>query len=221
MSRPLALDLRVYLVTDQGIASAAGHTLPTLVQAAVAGGVTTVQVREKDATAAAFLTTVIEIAAAVPEGVPVLVNDRVDVYLAARAAGAPVAGVHLGQSDLPATLVRTLIGEDAILGVSAATPEQLEEAAASLARIDYVGIGALHTTTTKRDAPPALGADGLARLLALSALPAVAIGGVTASDFPGIRRSGAAGGAVVSAICGAPDPRAAARELRDAWEAGA
>ena len=213
----MTVDLSVYVVTDSAIAARAGHDLADVVREATAHGATTVQVREKDAPAGLFLDTVARVAAAVPGHVTVLVNDRVDVFLAARDAGARVAGVHVGQSDLPPSAVRRLIGEDAVLGLSASTPGQLAAAAAS-GVVDYVGIGALHTTTTKRDAPAPLGHDAFARLVAMSPLPAVAIGGVTVADLRALRRVGAAGAAVVSAVCGADDPGAAAAELRAAWD---
>lgn len=217
----MSLDLSVYLVTDSRLAEAAGHDLVELVRAAAGNGVTAVQVREKDAPAARFLRTVLRIADVLPEGVALLVNDRVDVFLAARAAGAAVAGVHVGQSDLPAEAVRAIIGPDAVLGLSASTPEQLRLAASGAARVDYVGIGAVHATTTKRDAPEALGLDRFARLVAASPLPSVGIGGVTTADLPSMRAGGAAGAAVVSAVCSAPDPAAAARALRAAWGSAA
>lgn len=212
-------DLSVYLVTDSRLAAAAGHDLVELVLAAVEGGATAVQVREKDAPAREFLATVTRLGRALPEGVALLVNDRVDVFLAARGSGARVSGVHVGQSDLPVAAVREMIGPDALLGLSASTPEQLREAAAHPSRVDYVGIGALHPTTTKRDAPAALGHDEFARLVAVGDLPAVGIGGVTEADLPRMRAAGAAGAAVVSAICSAPDPAVAARRLRAAWGA--
>lgn len=212
------VDLSIYLVTDAALAAAAGRGLVDVVRAAGENGVTAVQVREKEASARVFLDTVLRIADVLPAGVALLVNDRVDVFLAARAAGAAVAGVHVGQSDLPVEAVRDLIGPDAVLGLSASTPEQLRRAAAGRARVDYVGIGAVHATTTKRDAPAPLGLDGFAHLVSASALPAVGIGGVGAGDLLAMRSAGAAGAAVVSAICAAPDPARAARELRAAWE---
>lgn len=210
-------DLSVYLVTDSGAAATAGHDVMEVVRSA-ASGVTAVQIREKDATARGFLDTVQRVSAVLPRDVAVIVNDRVDVFLAARATGARVTGVHVGQSDLPPRAVRALIGPDAVLGLSASTPEELAAAAAT-GVVDYVGIGALHTTSTKRDAPPALGHAAFARLAAASPLPAVAIGGVTTADLPLLRRAGAAGAAVVSAICAAADPGRAALELRAVWDA--
>jgi thiamine-phosphate pyrophosphorylase len=214
-------DPSLYLVTDSRLASAAGHDLTQLVRAAVEAGVTAVQLREKHASGGEFLETVLRVGHVLPDGVALIVNDRVDVFLAARLAGAPVAGVHVGQSDLPAEAVRELIGADAILGLSAASADELRQASASAARVDYVGIGALHATATKPDAPSPLGLDGMARLLAVGRVPAVAIGGVTCADLPMLRAAGAAGAAVVSAICSAADPADAARRLRATWEAAA
>ncbi|GLY19500.1 thiamine-phosphate synthase [Kineosporia sp. NBRC 101677] len=214
----LGLHLGLYLVTDSGLAERAGHTLPDLVAAAVAGGVTTVQVREKERPAGDFLRTVMEVGEVVPEGVTLLVNDRVDVYLAAREQGAPVAGVHVGQEDLPAVLVRQLIGPQAVLGLSAAHPEQLAAAAASPARVDYVGIGVLRATDTKPDAPAPLGIEGMRERAARSALPAVAIGGIKVQDAAALAGSALSGVAVVSGICAAADPRAAAAAYAEVWK---
>lgn len=215
----MTTDLSVYLVTDSAQAQAAGHELVDLVTAAVSGGVTTVQLREKDAPARDFLDLVCRVAAALPADVTLLVNDRVDVFLAARNTGARVDGVHVGQTDLPTAAVRSLVGADALIGVSASTPEQLAEAVSAGA--DYVGIGVVHPTRSKRDAPPALGIDGFTRLTSLTAVPTVAIGGITEEDLPALRRAGTAGAAVVSAVCAATDPGVAASRLRAAWVAGA
>jgi len=213
-----SFDLSTYLVTDSAQARAAGHNIVDLVREAVAGGVTMVQLREKDLPAREFLDLVLHVSTAVAQAVPVLVNDRVDVYLAAREMGARVAGVHVGQSDLPMKAVRALVGPHAIVGLSAATESQLLESSARSAGIDYVGIGALHPTTSKKDAPAALGHARMAELVAVSTLPTVAIGGIGAADLPQLRGAGADGAAVVSAICGATDPREAARALAEAWD---
>lgn len=213
-------DLSVYLVTDRAQAAAAGHDLPALVAAAVAGGVTVVQVREK-ADAGVFLETVLLVAAVLPGSVALVVNDRVDVFLAARRAGARVSGVHVGQSDLPVAAVRDLVGPDAVVGLTANTAAELSAAGRGPGRVDYVGIGAVHATASKADAPAELGIAGFAALARATALPAVAIGGVTAADVAGLRAGGAAGVAVIGAICGAADPRAASAELARAWAAAA
>ncbi|MFC9623929.1 thiamine phosphate synthase [Streptomyces sp. NPDC056930] len=214
------VDLSVYLVTDAAQCAARGRSVAETVARAVAGGVTAVQIREKHAAGREFLRTVLEVAAVVPERVALIINDRVDVFLAARAAGARVTGVHVGQSDLPPAAVRELIGEHAVLGLSAASPDELRAVAEHPARVHHIGIGALHATRTKADAPAALGHDGfarLARLARLSDLPVVAIGGVTPADLPRLRDAGAAGAAAVSGICAAEDPRAAARAYARAW----
>ena len=213
----MSADLSIYLITDSEQAAAAGHDLADLVTAAVAGGVTAVQVREKKATAGQFLDAVLRIAEVLPGSVPLFVNDRVDVFLAARRAGARVAGVHVGQDDLPVTCVRDLVGPDAVIGLSAGTAAELARAAADPGRVNYVGIGSLHATASKADAPAPLGLAGFAELVAGTSLPAVAIGGVTAADLPRLRAAGAAGAAVISAICSAVDPHAAAARLAGAW----
>lgn len=216
-------DLSLYLVTDTASARSGGRTVPAVVEAAVAGGVTTVQVREKLAPAGEFLALVGEVAAVLPPHVTLVVNDRVDVFLAARDLGIAVHGVHVGQADLPVEQVRRMIGDQAMLGLSAATPAQLSAAAASPARVDYVGVGALHGTPTKPDAPEPLGVEGMRALLAgrgpATEVPAVGIGGVRVEDAAALRGSGLAGVAVVSGICAANDPMAAARAYTAAWVA--
>ncbi|KPG82346.1 thiamine phosphate synthase [Frigoribacterium sp. RIT-PI-h] len=206
-------DLSLYLVTDTVIARRAGHQLPDLVAAAVDGGVSAVQIREKDSPAGQFLDLVAAISEVTPIHVPVLVNDRVDVFLAARARGIRVSGVNVGQSDLPADVVRDLIGPEALLGVSASTPSRIEQAAQ---HADYVGIGPVWLTNTKPDAENALGVDRLAELAAQSPVPVVAIGGIGHDQIAELCGK-TAGVAIVSSICGDPDPRRAARRLAEAW----
>lgn len=214
-------DLALYLVTDSAQSLAHGRPIEDTVARAVAGGITAVQVREKTATPEEFLDVVTRVASVLPPHVALIVNDRVDVYLAARARGVRVCGVHVGQSDQPVSAVREAIGPDALIGLSAATDEQLRAAATDPAGVDHVGIGPLHATTTKVDATGALGIDEFARLAARTDLPAVAIGGITAADLPRLRACGAAGAAVVSAICASDDPESAARRLLRAWEESA
>ncbi|MFS0886396.1 thiamine phosphate synthase [Aeromicrobium sp. 179-A 4D2 NHS] len=217
----MTLDLSVYLVTDPGAAASRGRRVVDVVAAAATAGVTAVQVREKDADAADFLSTVLDVAAVLPERVSLFVNDRVDVFLAARARGARVTGVHVGQADLPPAVVRELVGPDAVIGLSAATPDELRDAQADPGRVDYVGIGVLRATATKSDAPPPLGLAAFSRLAATTRLPAVAIGGVTVDDVGPLRVAGAAGAAVSSAVCAADDPADAARRLAAAWAGAA
>lgn len=206
----------VYLVTDT--AQCGDRGVVATAEAAVDGGVSTVQVRAKDAggrDAHALLTAVAD---AVGDRASVLMDDRVDVYLAARASGARVHGVHIGQQDLPAGPVRALVGPEAIVGLTANTGEHLASAAALPAgTVDYFGVGAVHATATKPDHPAPLGIDGFTRFAALTDSPCVAIGGIGRADVRALREAGAAAVAVVSAICTSPDPRLAAATLAREW----
>ena len=218
-----ATTLAVCLVTDAGQCADAGRSVADTVADAVRAGVRSVQVRAKDASGAAFLDEVTAVAAAIA-GVPgsdkvvLIVNDRVDVALAARAAGVRVDGAHVGQSDLPAASVRAILWPGAIIGVSAATPAEI---AAAEPFADSLGIGPLRDTATKPDADAALGSARVAELAGLTQLPSVTIGGVGPGDLPGLRAAGLAGVAVVSGICATASPGAAARAYLDEWEAGA
>lgn len=211
-------NIGIYLVADAD--STAGRPLSDIVEAAVTGGVTVIQLRCKNLSAGLFLQEVLAAARASAGRAQIIVNDRVDVYLAARAAGAEVHGVHIGQSDLPPELVRALIGPDAVLGLSAAEPEELDAAhALPPGTVDYLGIGAVRATPTKPDHPQPLGFTGLAAATSRCTLPTVAIGGVGAGDSAQLIAAGTNGMAVVRAICAAADPRTAAAELVAEWAA--
>jgi thiamine-phosphate pyrophosphorylase len=161
------------------------------------------------------------VAAEVPPGVVLVVNDRVDVAAAARLAGAPVAGAHVGQSDLPPAAARAVLGADAVLGLSVGTVDEVRAVAALPAgTVDYLGISPVHATPTKPDADLPVGVDGAAALAAATELPCVGIGGLAAADAGWMRRAGLAGIAVVSAVSLAPDAEAATRAIADAWAAG-
>lgn len=201
----MKLDLSVYLVTERSLL--AGRKLVEVVAAAIAGGVTVVQLREKEAEGREFF----ELAEALlqitrPAGVPLLINDRVDVMLAADADG-----VHVGQEDLPADRVRRMIGPDKILGVTVADAVELDRAVKDGA--DYVGTNAVFATPTKTDTGTPQGLAGLQEMCRLSPVPVVGIGGIDQGNAAEVMAAGAAGCAVVRAIMGAPDPEAAAREL--------
>lgn len=211
--------LKVYFVTDEDLCAQAGRSVLDTVIAAVNGGATCVQLRAKDANAGPFLDQVMAVCEAVGHRVPVIVNDRIDVYLAARERGAFVAGVHIGQSDLPVDVTRALIGPDAILGLSAATFEEIAQAEAS-GMVNYLGTGVLRGTPTKLDAPEPLGVKGFAERTAATTLPMVAIGGIGADDLADLAASGLDGAAVVSVICCADDPEAMTRTLVSEWERG-
>ncbi|MCS0126891.1 MULTISPECIES: thiamine phosphate synthase [Vibrio] len=195
---------RLYLVTDdqQDLA-----TLKRVVRKAVEGGVTMVQVREKHGDVRAF----IERAQAVKDilkdtNVPLIINDRADVALAVDADG-----VHLGQSDMPATIARELIGPNKILGLSIENEEQLAEA--DSLPIDYIGLSAIFATPTKTNTKKFWGIDGLKMALETTSLPIVAIGGINESNIPQLSATGVHGLALVSAICHAEDPKAASEYL--------
>ena len=201
---------RLCLVTDRALGH--GRPLIEVVMRAVAGGVTLVQLREKSATTRAFLDEARALKAALAaSGVPLIVNDRVDVALAIGADG-----VHVGQTDMPVEAVRALVGPDRTIGLSITSAGQMAGADAAMA--DYLGIGPVHPQKTKRDASAPLGLGGFARLRRMTGKPVLAIGGVKAADVPLLVEEGATGVAVVSAIMGAEDPEAAARAFMAAWE---
>ncbi|QHF23980.1 thiamine phosphate synthase [Rathayibacter sp. VKM Ac-2804] len=211
------IDLSLQLVTDTRLCGPRG--VPAVVAAAVAGGVRIVQVRDHEATAAELVALTCAVAAVLDERTTLLVDDRVDVVLAARLAGARVDGVHVGQSDLPVLAARSILGADAVIGLTANTPSHLAAAhALPVGTVDYLGVGVIRATATKPDHPVPLGIDGFAALAVATPLPCVAIGGVTADDAAALRRAGAAGLAIVSAICAADDPESAARAFRSEWD---
>ncbi len=203
-----SFDCSLYLVTDSGMCSELG--LERMVSEAVAGGVTMVQLREKHAGTREFLEKARALQSLLePLEIPLLINDRVDIALAVHAAG-----VHLGQSDMPCHVARSLMGPEAIIGLTVDTDEQTVETESMDA--DYLGVGPVHDTNTKPDHSPVLGVDGFTRRRALSSRPCVAIGSVRADDAEVLIGAGADGLAVVSALCASPFPRQAAQELREA-----
>ncbi len=208
MTRRRPLDLSLYLVV--GTDDLGGRDLLEVVVAAVAGGVTCVQLREKTLNQAE----VIRLARALksrlaPLHVPLIVNDSLTVALAAEADG-----LHLGQDDLSAREARAALGPERSLGLSAGTLAEARRVDAAL--VDYVGVGPVYPTGTKADAGAAIGLDGVAALRAYFTLPLVAIGGIQEAQAADVARCGVEGLAVVSAICGARDVQAAARGLRRA-----
>lgn len=197
--------LRLYLVTDRGLSL--GRDIAWVVEEAVKGGVTMVQLREKDIDTRQFIELGLELKELLrPTGVPLIINDRVDVALAVDADG-----VHIGQSDMPYEVARRLLGPTKIIGLSAENMAQVEEANAL--DIDYIAISPVYSTATKTDTAPPFGIDGLREAVRLTRHPSVAIGGMNAGTAPAVFATGVDGIAVVSAICGAPDPRKAAEDL--------
>ena len=209
-------NIGAYLVANT--ASCTPRTTLEVIEGAVAGGIEWIQLRAKDETAREFFE-LSGAAARLTEGkAKLLINDRIDVFLAARAAGAAVNGIHIGQKDIPVRLARQIIGEG-IIGLSASTDEQLAQANLDAEAIDYLGVGAVRATPTKKDHPTPLGLDGFARAASLTELPCVAIGAITAEDAGAIRAGGGSGLAVVRAICNAENPQEASEQLVAAWVA--
>lgn len=205
------MDYTLYLVTDRSLMSAA--TIEESVEHAVSGGCTVVQLREKELSSRAFYETAKKVKAVTARlGVPLIINDRVDIALAVDAQG-----VHLGQSDLPAETVRRIIGTEKILGVSAS---DLQEALSAVtAGADYLGVGAMYSTGTKTDAK-ITALEELRRIRAAVSLPIVVIGGINQKTVPDFCGTGIDGLAVVSAIISQADEAAAAREIKQLFLRG-
>ena len=203
-------DLSCYLVLDAALCGEAG--LAETARAAVAGGAGAVQLRLKDVSTAERVAAGRAVQAAIAGRAAFIVNDDVEAALALGADG-----VHVGQGDMPASEVRARIGPERLLGLSVETVAQAR--AVDPAVVDHVGAGPVRATGTKPGHAAPVGWDGLAEMIAASPVPAVAIGGVKAADAGEAVRAGAVGLAVVSAICGRPDPEAEARAIVDAMRA--
>jgi len=200
------IDYTLYLVTDAPERYA--HGLLAGVEAAVAGGASIVQYRATTGTRRHLYETACALHDLLrPRGVPLIINDQIDLALAVDAEG-----VHVGQNDLPVDVVRRMLGPRKLLGLSITAPEQLATASPEI--VDYLGIGPVFPTISKDDAAPALGLEQLALLTARTTLPVVAIGGINLENAPSVFSAGVAGLAIVSALSLATDPAAAARALR-------
>ncbi|MDZ8172253.1 thiamine phosphate synthase [Microbacterium xanthum] len=224
MTTVAAVDLRTYVVTDAVLSGDRG--VLSVIADAVHAGAGIIQIREKNAPTGELFELVMRAAEVTAGRCALVVDDRVDVFLAARAAGAAVHGVHVGQSDLPVAAVRHLVGDvnpdgtRALVGLTANSHAHLAAVAAlPVGTVDYLGVGVIRATATKPDHPAPLGIEGFAALAAAATVPCVAIGGIDVDDIPALRDAGAAGAAVVSAICAAPDPAAATRRFTAAWSA--
>lgn len=198
--------LSLYLVTDRSLSL--GRTLEEVVSEAVAGGVTIVQLREKDAPTGEFLELAQRLKEILrPYGVPLIINDRVDIALAVDSDG-----LHIGQSDMPYDIARKLLGPDKIIGLSVESMDDL--IAANELDVDYIGISPVFATPTKTDTAVPFGIEGLREAVRLSVHPTVGIGGMNRDTASDVIATGCDGIAVVSAISSAESPRAAAAELR-------
>ena len=203
-------DLRLYAIVDPE--HAGGHALPDLARRVAEGGATLVQLRDKQSETRAMVESARAIKAALaPLRVPFIINDRVDVALAAGADG-----VHVGQEDMAVADARRLLGPHAIIGLSVKTLADAQ--AAPLEQLSYVAIGGVFPTTSK-DNPTHIGAEGLRKLASAvraraAGFPICAIAGITEANAPDVIAAGAEGIAVISALSATPDPAAAARRLR-------
>lgn len=197
----------LYFVTDRGLCG--GKPLEDVVLQAIRGGAICVQLREKEGSTRFFIEEARRIKALMaPFGVPLIINDRLDVALAVGADG-----VHVGQDDMPYPIARKLMGPKAIVGLSVETWADVEQAQGF--NCDYLGVSPVFATPTKTDTKEPWGLDGLARIRAFSRHPLVGIGGLNAGNAEAVIMAGADGVAVVSAICAAADPCAASREIAD------
>lgn len=199
------IDYSLYLVTDRNIMSTL--TLEQAVEQAIIGGCTLIQLREKEASSLEFYHTAVNIKRITKQyNVPLIINDRVDLALAIDADG-----IHIGQRDLPASVVRRIIGKNKLLGVSVSSVEEAYKA--MLDGADYLGVGAMFTTSTKTDAK-LVSMGELKRIKKEVNLPIVAIGGINQNTVPEFKGIGIDGIAVVSAILTAQNIKAAAQEMR-------
>ena len=204
------MDWSLYVITDARLSR--GRTHLDVVRAAIQGGATVVQYREKGATTRLM----VEEARGLRElcrgaGIPLIINDRVDVALAVGADG-----VHLGVDDMPVAIARRLLGPDKLIGHSPETLEQVRTSEADGA--DYLGVGSVFGTATKPDAGPPIGLSGLERVIAVVSIPVVGIGGIDAHNAAQVIQAGAAGVAVISAVVAAQDVMDAAEQLREVIE---
>ncbi len=223
-------DISAYLVV--GPENTRGRPVHQMVKDAVEEGFTCVQIRSKVASARELIELTCRASEVVDQTgradeITLLVNDRLDVVLAARKRGAKVDGIHVGQSDIPVDVCREYLGNDAIIGLSARTHELFDYIRTEdVSDIDYFGAGPLHETATKPDC--GLDVDGkivtrsfddIKRLAELSPIPVVVGGGVKMADIPQLARTGVDGFFVVSAVTEADDPRSEARKLVQSWRA--
>ena len=200
------VDYSLYLVTDRALSL--GRSNLEVIQAAVEGGVTLVQLREKEATTREFYEEGLHIKDyLLSKNIPLIINDRIDIALALDADG-----VHLGKEDMPVDLARKTLGQQKIIGASVFTREEAK--AAEILGADYLGLSPIFTTETKPELREQIGIEGIAPLKRAVNIPVVGIGSVNQANAYQVVKAGLDGIAVVSAICSQEDPRAAAQALK-------
>lgn len=202
------IDYTLYLCTDRDLMSSA--TIEENVELAIKGGCTVIQLREKNCSSKEFYDLAVSVKKITDKyNVPLIINDRVDIAMAVDAAG-----VHIGQSDLPADVVRRIIGDDKIIGVSTAKLEEALKAVKDGA--DYLGVGAMYSTDTKTDARPVT-MEELKEIRKNVDIPIVVIGGINMNTLGNFKNMGIDGLAVVSAIVAQPDAEKAAKDMYEAF----
>lgn len=202
------IDYSLYLVTDRSLTL--GRDLLFVIEEAILGGVTVVQLREKNCSSREFYDIALEVATLTKKhGIPLIINDRMDIALAVKAEG-----LHIGQSDLPYAIAREIMGSDAIIGLSVETVQDAIDAESL--DVDYLGISPVFSTTTKTDTAQPLGYEGIRKIKSISSHKLVAIGGVNLANTANMINAGADGIAVVSAICSADSPKQASQLLIEA-----
>lgn len=222
------VDISAYLVI--GPENTKGRSVAAIIQDAIESGFTCIQIRSKVAAARELIELTRQAADVIEKAgksqhVTLVVNDRLDVVLAARKQGIKVDGIHVGQSDIPVAVCREYLGEDAIVGLSARTDELLEYIKTEdVSQIDYFGVGPLHETQTKPDC--GMGKDGkvitrnieeITKVAEASSIPVVVGGGVKLADIPTLTQTGVDGFFVVSAVTEAENPKLEAANLVNAW----
>lgn len=202
----MAVDYSLYLITDRSFLK--GRSLKSVVEEAIIGGTTIVQVREKNISTREFYKVAMEVKEVTDHyNIPLIINDRIDIAQAINADG-----VHLGQDDMPLTIARKILGKDKIIGISAGTLNEALEAQRDGA--DYLGIGAIFYTGTKKDIDTPIGIEYLKHIYDSINIPAVAIGGIDETNFKEVLSTGIDGISVISAILGKDDITSAAKMLK-------
>ncbi|MBK1812700.1 thiamine phosphate synthase [Clostridium sp. YIM B02505] len=200
------IDYKLYLVTDRGILK--GRDIAVAVEDAIKGGATVVQLREKDITTSDFYKVALKVKEVTSSyGVPLIINDRIDIALAVDAEG-----IHVGQSDMPCEIVRKIVGQDKIVGVSTSTIEEAKKAEKDGA--DYIGVGAIFPTISKDDAK-SVSIELLKAIKESISIPVVAIGGISSKNVALLKPANIEGVAIISDILGKDDIALAAKELKE------
>lgn len=226
----MKFDISKYLIL--GRENTNGRSVEEVVKMAVEAGFTFIQIRSKEESAVEMIEDCIKVSELLKtmgksDEVAVVVNDRLDVVLAAREKGAKIDGIHVGQTDIPVDVCRKYLGKDSIVGLSAPTKDLIDYVkACNVKDIDYFGAGPVHETATKPDCGldektgkvMTKPVDELAELAKVSPIPVVVGGGVKLNDIKPLKAAGVDGFFVISAVTNADDPYKAAKELCDAWD---